>query len=101
MKLDTYSHASQVAVQAGRHYRERDLLPRTEITVAQAAENRRNGKRGRRPRLGSQGIVPVSSGTLWTWVKTGQFPRPVKLSDNITAWRGEDILAWLAERGSK
>jgi prophage regulatory protein len=41
------------------------------------------------------GIVPFSSATLWRKVKAGQFPRPVKLSDRITAWRAQDVAAWL------
>ncbi len=41
------------------------------------------------------GIVPFSAATLWRKVKAGQFPKPVKLSDRITAWRASDIAAWL------
>ena len=41
------------------------------------------------------GTVPFSSATLWRKVKAGQFPRPVKLSDRITAWRAQDVAAWL------
>jgi len=36
-------------------------------------------------------IIPVSKSTWWAGVKTGRFPQPVKLGDNITAWRVEDI----------
>ena len=43
-------------------------------------------------------IVPFSSATLWRKVKTGSFPSPVKLSERITAWRVEDIRAWLLSR---
>ncbi len=41
------------------------------------------------------GIVPVSHATLWRWVKLGQFPKPVKLGGNTTAWRCEDVRQWL------
>lgn len=43
-------------------------------------------------------IVPFSSATLWRKVKAGSFPSPVKLSQRITAWRVEDIRAWLLSR---
>ncbi len=36
-------------------------------------------------------IIPVSKSTWWLGVKTGRFPKPIKLSSNITAWRAEDI----------
>jgi predicted DNA-binding transcriptional regulator AlpA len=40
-------------------------------------------------------IVPFSSATLWRKVGTGEFPRPVKLSERITAWRVADVEQWL------
>lgn len=40
-------------------------------------------------------IVPFSSATLWRRVNSGGFPRPVKLSERVTAWRVEDIRAWM------
>ena len=44
------------------------------------------------------GIVPFSAATLWRRVKEGTFPAPVRLSDRVTAWRAEDVRAWMAER---
>jgi prophage regulatory protein len=43
-------------------------------------------------------IIPFSSATLWRKVKAGQFPRPVKLSERVTAWRVEDVRAWMQAR---
>lgn len=43
-------------------------------------------------------IVPFSSATLWRRVNSGDFPRPVKLSERVTAWRVEDIRAWMRDR---
>lgn len=43
-------------------------------------------------------IVPFSSATLWRKVKVGAFPQPVKLSERITAWRVEDVRAWMDSR---
>jgi prophage regulatory protein len=36
-------------------------------------------------------IIPVGKSTWWEGVKSGRFPRPVKLGPRITAWRVEDI----------
>lgn len=39
--------------------------------------------------------LPFSAPTLWRKVKNGTFPKPVKLSKRITAWRVGDVRAWL------
>lgn len=36
-------------------------------------------------------LIPVSKSTWWDGVKSGRFPKPVKLSARTTAWRVEDI----------
>lgn len=36
-------------------------------------------------------LIPVSASTWWAGVKTGKFPRPVKLSERVTAWKVKDI----------
>jgi len=36
-------------------------------------------------------IIPVSKSTWWAGVKSGRFPKPVKLGPRITVWRVEDI----------
>jgi predicted DNA-binding transcriptional regulator AlpA len=36
-------------------------------------------------------VFPISKTTWWDGVKKGRFPKPVKLSSNITAWRACDI----------
>ncbi len=36
-------------------------------------------------------IIPVSKSTWWAGVKSGLYPKPVKLGPRITAWRVEDI----------
>ena len=41
-------------------------------------------------------LIPVSRSTWWAGVADGRFPKPVKLSQNITAWRVEDIRALIA-----
>jgi prophage regulatory protein len=36
-------------------------------------------------------VIPVSKSSWWTGVKSGRFPKSVKLSPNCTAWKAEDI----------
>jgi predicted DNA-binding transcriptional regulator AlpA len=40
---------------------------------------------------GTAPIIPVSKSCWWDGVRTGKFPKPVKLSSRVTAWRAEDI----------
>lgn len=36
-------------------------------------------------------VIPLGKTCWWKGVKSGRFPKPVKLSDRCTAWRVEDI----------
>jgi hypothetical protein len=36
-------------------------------------------------------IIPVSKSTWWSGVKTGQFPKPIKIGSRTTVWRVSDI----------
>ena len=57
---------------------------------------------GRKPTNSDPGIpalFPVSASTWWAGVRSGRFPKPVKLGERITAWRVEDIRA-LIEGGA-
>ena len=47
--------------------------------------------------LAPAGPIPVSKSTWWNGVKTGRFPKPIKLSPRITVWRVEDIRALIRE----
>ena len=38
-------------------------------------------------------IIPVGKSTWWQGVKSGRFPKPVKLGPRTTAWRVESIRA--------
>jgi prophage regulatory protein len=37
---------------------------------------------------------PISPASLWRKVKNGSFPKPVKLSQGITAFRNLDLAEW-------
>lgn len=38
-------------------------------------------------------LIPISRSSWWAGVKSGRFPRPVKLGPRTTAWRVTDIRA--------
>ena len=40
----------------------------------------------------------ISGSHIWALVKKGQFPKPVKLSENCTAWDRASIEAWEQSR---
>ena len=42
-------------------------------------------------------VIPLSKTSWWRGVKSGRFPKPVKLSERCTAWKAEDIRALIAE----
>ncbi len=95
-----------------------DVIGEEAITEDQAAENRGYNKRAeadaikrgqldkdgkpvyaRRPttaRPAIPALIPVKKSCWWDGVKTGRFPKPVKLGPRVTAWRVEDIRALIA-----
>ena len=38
-------------------------------------------------------LIPIGKSSWWEGVKTGRFPKPLKLGPRITVWRVEDILS--------
>lgn len=36
--------------------------------------------------------------TVWSWVRRGEFPEPMKLTAGCTRWRSTDVEAWESER---
>ena len=40
-------------------------------------------------------VVPFSSATLWRKCKAGHFPKPIKLSERVTAWNCGAVRSWL------
>lgn len=39
--------------------------------------------------------LPFSHATFWRKVKEGQFPKPIKLGKQITAWKVGEVRAWM------
>lgn len=46
-------------------------------------------------------FIPVSASTWWAGVKDGRFPKPVRLSKRVTAWKNEDIHALIGGRAER
>jgi len=44
--------------------------------------------------------LPFSAPTLWRKVKAGTFPKPVKLSERVTAWNVGAVRSWLLAQES-
>lgn len=38
-------------------------------------------------------IIPVSKSAWWSGVKTGRYPKSIKLSERTTVWKVDDIKA--------
>jgi predicted DNA-binding transcriptional regulator AlpA len=43
--------------------------------------------------------IPVSRSTWLAGVKSGRFPKPIKLGERISAWRAEDVRALIQREG--
>lgn len=46
-------------------------------------------------------VFPVGKSTWWAGVKSGKYPKPVKLGENTTAWKVEDIHALIASHAEE
>ena len=44
-------------------------------------------------------LIPVGKSTFWQGVKSGRFPKAIKLSPRVTVWRVEDIRKYIEETG--
>ena len=36
-------------------------------------------------------IIPISKSSRWDGISKGKYPKPIKLSENTTVWREDDI----------
>ncbi len=43
-------------------------------------------------------LLPFGKTKLYKLVQAGKFPKPIKFGANITAWRNQDVLDWIAEQ---
>ena len=40
-------------------------------------------------------MIPISKSAWWEGCRTGRYPKPVKIGPRTTAWRAEDIAAFI------
>ena len=45
-------------------------------------------------------LIPIGKTTWWNGVKSGKYPKSVKLSERVTAWRASDIHALIESHQS-
>ena len=38
-------------------------------------------------------IIPISATSWWNGVKSGKYPKPIKLGEKTTVWRASEVLA--------
>ncbi len=83
------------------------IVGRRPVSAEEAERNRVEAKEARaagkhapdkpvRPREGLPGLLPMSESTWWLGIRTGRFPKPVRLSDRIVAWRTKEIRELIA-----
>lgn len=46
-------------------------------------------------------VIPIGKTCWWEGVKSGRFPKPIKLTARCTAWRVEDIQALVKSLSSQ
>jgi len=46
-------------------------------------------------------LIPIGKSTWWAKVKSGEYPKPVKLGIKTTAWKVEEIKALIQKLSEK
>ncbi len=52
-----------------------------------------------RTKEGPPPLFDLSASTWWAGVKSGRFPKPVRLGERMTCWKGSDLLALVENLG--
>ncbi|WP_171230683.1 AlpA family transcriptional regulator [Ruegeria sp. HKCCA4008] len=50
----------------------------------------------RRPEV--ETLTGLSRSTIYEWINSGRFPKPLQLGPRTVAWREADILEWIESR---
>ncbi len=75
------------------HPRHREYSGIPEVGYLRISQIARNPKKPDTP-----APIPVSPVTIWRWVAAGKFPKPIKLSGNVTAWKAEEVRTWMDQQ---
>ena len=43
-------------------------------------------------------LTGLANSTIWSWINTKGFPKPIKLSPRVSVWRRSEVLAWCLEK---
>lgn len=43
-------------------------------------------------------ITGLGKSTVWKYSRLGRFPRPVKVTGTVTAWRSDELSQWVEDR---
>lgn len=46
-------------------------------------------------------VIPISKSSLYAGIKKGIYPAPVKLSERTSAWRVEELRAFIEDKGGQ
>jgi prophage regulatory protein len=49
----------------------------------------------------SQGMLPIAPVTIWRWVKSNKFPKPIKLGPQVVVWELAEIEAFINNKRNK
>ena len=52
------------------------------------------------PKTNTPALIPIGRTSFLNGVKSGKYPKPVKLGERTTAWRVEDIKALIVSLGA-
>jgi predicted DNA-binding transcriptional regulator AlpA len=46
-------------------------------------------------------FLPMAKSTFWKKVAAGTYPQPIKVSERVTCWKSEDIIALLNHKNQE
>ena len=46
------------------------------------------------------GQIGVKRNTIYRWMESGTFPRPIKVGPNANRWRDTDVEEWIDKRAN-
>ena len=84
--------AEKCVVSSNRLLRLPQIVGQKEITPEQAEVNRQTDKSPKNPRKYIEPLIPISRASWWAGIKSGKYPKPLKLGSRTTVWREADII---------
>jgi prophage regulatory protein len=43
-------------------------------------------------------IVGATPSTIWRWIRSGEFPPPIRIGKNMVGWRSDRVQDWIESR---